>query len=378
MEAVGRLAGGVAHDFNNVLMAVLGRCDLLKFRLPAGSPLREDVEEIRIAADRAAILTRQLLAFSRRQLLQPRLMNLNLVLGGVERLVRRLLGEEVELLTALAPDLNSVRVDPGQIEQVIMALALNAREAMPSGGTLRLETANVALSDPELLEIADIPPGPYVLLTIQDSGVGMDGEVLAHIFEPFFTTKGPGQGTGMGLATAYGIVRQSGGGIMVESAPGCGATFRIYFPRAIDTPETPPPASGAGAPAASATILVAEDDPGVRSVVTQVLETYGYRVLTANGGPEALRLSAGHPGPIHLLLTDVVMPGMSGPALAKTLTPTRPEMQVLYMSGYTEDHFAQQGILIPDVPFLPKPFSADGLVQRVQEMLAKPVAGQGT
>ncbi|WP_447975046.1 ATP-binding protein [Nitrospira sp. Kam-Ns4a] len=369
MEAVGKLAGGVAHDFNNLLTIINGYSHLLLSRLAVNDPLRPDVEEIKQAGDRAAALTQQLLAFSRRQVLIPSVLDLNAVVSGMSSMVQRLLGEDIDLSTALAPALGHVRADRSQLEQVIMNLAVNARDAMPQGGKLTIETANVDIDD-SFRHGQVVAPGRYVLLAVSDTGQGMDEETKARVFEPFFTTKGLGKGTGLGLSTVYGIVRQSGGYIFVYSEPGKGSTFKIYLPR-VDEAVEPEPAALAdpGLPRGNETILLVEDEPGVRMLVRDTLELQGYTVLEARHGIEALVLSSRHPGPVHLLLTDVVMPQMSGREVAAQLLAARPDVKVLYMSGYAENSVVHHGILDPGTAFLQKPFTPDVLVRRVREVL---------
>ncbi|MEW6386357.1 MAG: PAS domain S-box protein [Thermodesulfobacteriota bacterium] len=377
MEAVGRLAGGVAHDFNNLLSAIMGYGDLMLMELPEDDPLRRQTEEIMKATERAASLTRQLLAFSRRQILHPRVINLNEVVTDLEKMLRRLLGEDIDLVTALKPVLGAVKADPGQIEQVIMNLAVNARDAMPRGGTLTIETANVNLDQTYSQRHREIAPGPYVMLAVSDSGLGMDAATQARIFEPFFTTKEAGKGTGLGLATVYGIVKQSGGYIYVYSEPGQGTTFKVYLPR-VDEPvqsvrETPPPTPSLQG---RETILMVEDDEVLRSVITKTLKKFGYRVLKARDGDEALSACQKHKGPIHLLLTDVVLPKMSGVELADRLKGFRPEMKILFMSGYTEDAMVHHGVMEASTPFLQKPFKPIQLAGKVREILgADPGSG---
>jgi two-component system cell cycle sensor histidine kinase/response regulator CckA len=331
MEAVGQLAGGVAHDFNNLLTVINGFGDLLRDRLAPSDPMYGPVEEIRKAGERAAALTYQLLAFSRRQMLNPVLLDLNEAVADAENLLRRLIGEDVELVTVLRPALGRVQVDPGQLQQVILNLVVNARDAMPQGGRLTLETAKVDL-DAACAQQRLAQPGPYVMLAVSDTGCGMDAETQAHIFEPFFTTKEQGKGTGLGLATVYGIIKQSGGHVWVYSEPGLGTTFKIYLPRVEAAGETDDPvAPPAALPRGSETILLVEDEGQVRALVEGVLRNAGYTVLVASRGDAALALAAEHESHIHLLLTDVVMPGMSGRDLANHLTPAQPGMQVLYM-----------------------------------------------
>jgi len=369
LETAGRLAGGVAHDFNNLLTAILGTSELLLAGLAPGTAEREDVEEIKRAATRAANLTRQLLAFSRRQVLQPRTLDLNQLVHGVETMLRRLIGEHITLATRAADQLWRVRADPGQLEQVIVNLCVNARDAMPTGGSLVVETDNVHFPGAAHGAEAIMPAGPYVLLTVTDTGTGMEPQTLGHIFEPFFTTKEPGRGTGLGLATVYGIVKQSGGFIFVDTEPGRGSRFRIYLPQVHgviegpDTPAEPRPARATG------TILLVEDEEAVRRLARRVLEEVGYRVLEAADGPEALRLAGRWDDAIDLVVTDVIMPGMSGQELSARLRLQRPWLKILYVSGYTDDAILQHGTLLPNTSFLQKPFTPAGLAQRVQETI---------
>src|SRR5574341_1682227 len=373
MEAVGRLAGGMAHDFNNILTAIGGFSDLLLHDLPLHDPRREDVEEIRKAAERAAALTQQLLAFSRRQVLQPKVLDLNAVVARTEKLLRRLIGEDITLLTPGEPALWAVRADPGQIEQVLVNLAVNARDAMPQGGTLSIATANAALDQAFADDHQPVTPGEYVMVAVIDTGIGMDAETQAHVFEPFFTTKERGKGTGLGLAMVYGIVKQSGGFIWVTSAPGQGAAFKIYLPRTEEAPEAAPDESRAEPSAGGReTILLAEDEEAVRRVARETLVRNGYSVLQASQGAAALALAEAHGSPIHLLLTDVVMPGMSGRQLADRLSALRPGLKVLYMSGYTDDGIVRQGMLEPGLAYLQKPFRPDALARKVREVLDTP------
>ena len=370
MEAVGRLAGGIAHDFNNLLTAILGSAELALETLPAGAPEREEVDEVRKAALRAADLTRQLLAFSRQQVIVPKVLNPNDVVGGMDKMLRRLLGEDVELRAALASDLGVVKVDPSQLEQVVLNLAVNARDAMPDGGTLTIETQNIELDQQYVQGHLSAQPGPYVMLAVSDTGVGMDAGTQARIFEPFFTTKEKGRGTGLGLATVYGIVKQSGGWIWVYSEPGHGTTFKVYFPRvaAVAAPATAsvaPPTSVRG----SETILVVEDDETIRNLVLKVLKGNGYTVLAAANGDEAERVAGQHRGRIHLLITDVVLPGLSGPEVARRLVTTRTDTRVLYLSGYTNDAVLRRGVLEAGVAFLQKPFTPGVLGRKIREVL---------
>ncbi len=375
MEAVGRLAGGVAHDFNNLLTAILGSVELLLRELEPASPLRQDAAEIKKAGERAAALTRQLLAYSRRQVLNPEVLDLNRVVADMDRMLQRLIGEDVDLLTRPAPDLDAVRADRGQIEQVLVNLVLNARDAMPQGGKLTIETANVEL-DPGYVETHEgARAGAYALLAVSDTGSGMDAETTAHLFEPFFTTKEVGKGTGLGLATVYGIVKQSEGYITAYSEPGHGTTFKIYLPRAAapgaasPTPPAPPAPQGKATARGSETILVVEDEEAVRSLSRRALEASGYTVLAAADGPDAVRLLERYRGPIHLVLTDVIMPGMNGRELAQRLVQRRPGLRVLYMSGYPGDAIVHRGALEPGTAFLQKPFMPEDLARKVREVL---------
>ena len=370
MEAVGRLAGGVAHDFNNVLTAIFGYLDLVAEDLPPDSPAREDINEVRKAATRAASLTRQLLAFSRQQVLQPVVLNLNDVVEGLENMVQRLIGEDIELRAVSAPDLGNVLADAGQLEQVVLNLAVNARDAMPTGGKLTIETANTDLDEQYREGHQPVVPGRYVMLAVSDTGIGMDPQTRARIFEPFFTTKDKAKGTGLGLSTVYGIVKQSGGYIWAYSEPGRGATFKVYLPR-VDAPVEPtgPHAEVAGTPTGTETILLAEDDDLLRPLARGLLDKLGYTVLEAANAEEALVHAGKHQGPIHLLLADVVMPGESGRALARRLAQGRPEMRVLYMSGYTDDAVVRHGILERGLHYLQKPFTPAALARRVREVL---------
>ena len=375
MEAVGRLAGGVAHDFNNLLTAILASTDLLLESLPAAHPGREDALETRKAALRAAGLTRQLLAFSRQQVLLPQVLDLNEVADNMQKMLKRLLGEDIDLRTSLAPDLGMVRADPGQLEQVIMNLAVNARHAMPDGGKLTIETANVALDEAYGAAHPVVLPGRYVMIAVTDTGAGMDDATRARVFEPFFTTKPKGKGTGLGLATVYGIVKQSGGYVWAYSEPGHGATFKVYLPRVHE------PAASARTTAVakaslrgSETILLCEDQEEVRNLTQRILQAQGYDTLVAGSGEEALLIADAWPQPIHLLLTDVVMPGMSGRELALRLAPGHATMKVLYLSGYTDDSIVRHGVLEPGVAFLQKPFTAELLARKIREVLAPAAA----
>jgi two-component system, cell cycle sensor histidine kinase and response regulator CckA len=405
MDAVGKLAGGIAHDFNNLLMVIRGDGDLILRRLPPSHPLRKNAEGIREAADQAATLTRQLLAFSRKQVLAPKVLDLNGIVAGMQTMLQRLIGETINLVTVPEAELGRVKADPGQIEQVIMNLAVNARDAMQDGGRLMIRTSNVRAGEaPPLPGAASPPAGPHVLLEVSDSGSGMDTDTQAHLFEPFFTTKEAGKGTGLGLSTVYGIVEQSGGSITVETELGRGTTFRIYLPQVeapAATPAAPPAPVPPLAPAAidaariqaeparaaatlepamvsevvpqrAETILLVEDALRVRAVVREILEMNGYNVLEARHGAEALEISERHQGPIHLMVTDVVMPQMSGRELAQRLQPIRQDMRVLYMSGYTDDAIVRHGVLGAGMAFLSKPFTPDALALKVREVLDTP------
>jgi len=370
MEAIGHLAGGVAHDFNNLLTVVTGYSELVLRRLSAESPVRQEIEQIKKAGERATTLTRQLLAFSRKQMLQPRVLDLNAVLSDVEHLLRRLIGENIQLTMVLGPDLKRVKADPGQMEQIIMNLAVNARDAMPQGGMLTVGTANVVLDDDYANQHVDVKPGQYVMLAVSDTGIGMDDHTRSHIFEPFFTTKVKGKGTGMGLSTVYGIVKQSGGYVWVYSEPNQGSTFKIYLPRIDDPIETQDAANLAEELSAGVeTVLLVEDEEAVRSLVCKVLRASGYTVLESLNPADALRIAREHPDPIHLLLTDVVMPQMSGREVANQVIVLRPSTKVLFISGYTDDAIVHHGVLDPKTAFLHKPFSPDALARKVREVL---------
>jgi PAS domain S-box-containing protein len=369
MEAVGRLAGGIAHDFNNLLTAIAGYSDLLLAELPENDSRRESAVEIREAGRRAAGLTQQLLAFSRRQVLEPRVLDLNAVIAGMEKMLRRVIGEDIELTAALDPDLWRTMADPGQIEQAIVNLAVNARDAMPRGGQLTLETANVTLDEKFASAYATVQPGPHVMLAVSDTGVGMDAALQSRLFEPFFTTKERGKGTGLGLSTTYGIVKQSGGSIWVYSEPGLGTTFKIYLPRCEENlAEREAPPVPVSLRPGTETILLVEDEAEVRRLVERLLRMHGYAVLAAASPAEAIASAKGA-GRIDLLVTDVIMPGMNGREMARLLAAERPRMRVLYMSGYTDAAIAQQGILPPGQAFLSKPFTPDLLARKVREVL---------
>ena len=371
MEAVGRLAGGVAHDFNNLLTVITGYSDMLLASRDLKDAQRTALEEIRRSAERGGALTHQLLAFSRRQPLEARMVRLNELILQVERLLRRLIGEDIELVTIPAAPFDLVEADPGRLEQVIMNLVVNARDAMPKGGKLTIETGSVQLSESFSAKQLGVQQGPYVVLSITDTGVGMNEETQSHLFEPFFTTKNPGRGTGLGLATAYGIIRQSGGAIRIESQLGRGTTARIYLPPTQT--KAPAGAEGADLQAGPVTgfeaILVVEDEARVRKLIVDVLTARGYRVLEATRGEDALRISRGHKGPIDLAVVDVVMPEISGPDLVRQLTHQRPKLRVLYISGYTDEAIVHHGIPESGTAFLQKPFLPDALARKVREVL---------
>jgi PAS domain S-box-containing protein len=369
MEAIGRLAGGLAHDFNNLLSVVIGYCDLLSRKLPPDTPERADINEIRTAAEGASGLTRQLLAFSRRQVLQPRVIDLNEVVQRAERMLKPLLGDDVSLVMRLASDLPHVLADGGQLDQVLMNLAVNSRDAMPRGGCITIETATVDFAERALPAVPGAQPGRYVALSVGDTGVGMNPDTIAHIFEPFFTTKDVGKGTGLGLATVYGIVQQSGGFISVASEQGEGTTFRIFLPetKAVAEPRQPPVAA-VGSLEGGGTILVVEDSVQLRELFRDVLELHGYRVLDAPNGRAALEVAAGHSGTIDLLLTDVIMPEMNGRQLADHLVAARPGIKVLFASGYSEEDLARHGVE-GGMAYLQKPFNPGALARRVKEIL---------
>jgi two-component system cell cycle sensor histidine kinase/response regulator CckA len=377
MEAVGRLAGGVAHDFNNLLTVISSYTSLLLTERGLTEPMRDDLTEIGKAAESAATLTRQLLAFSRQQVLQPKPLDLNEVVRGAGKMLQRVIGEDIEMRTAFEEAPCRVRADAGQLEQVVMNMAVNARDAMPDGGSLTLETANVELTDAIDGELFAVTPGPYVQLSISDSGTGMDEETRAQIFEPFFTTKEPGKGTGLGLSTVYGIVKQSAGYVSVDSQLGKGTTFKIYLPR-IDSLEEPVESVRAvGTGGGAETVLLVEDVSALRDIVRRVLEHKGYTVLDAADAKSALAASASYDGPIHLLLTDVVLPGTGGRELAEQLRRERPELRVLFTSGYTDDAVVRRGIIERDFAFMQKPFTPETVERRVREVLDATITRSG-
>jgi PAS domain S-box-containing protein len=370
MEAIGRLAGGIAHDFNNLLTAIKGYSQLSLFELKEGDPLKGNIEEIQKASQKASDLTRQLLAFSRRQILEFKVLDLNTIVRDLDKMLHRMLGEDIELIYALDDHLGRVKGDPGQIEQVILNLAVNARDAMPSGGKLIIETANVELDDVYARSHIAVTPGRYVILSVTDTGVGMTPEVKERIFEPFFTTKEKGKGTGLGLSTAYGIVKQSGGNIWVYSEPGKGTTFKIYLPRVDELPEEMRKKEiGGEIPFGSETILVVEDEEVVRKLAVKILEKQGYKVLEASNGVDASAICERRKEPIHLILTDVVMPGMNGHQLVEQFRQVFQDFKVLYMSGYTDNTIVHHGVLKKGINYIQKPFTPDALARKVREVL---------
>ncbi len=375
LESVGRLAGGVAHDFNNMLTAIMGYSELVMMSSREDDSTSLHLEGIRKSAERAATLTRQLLAFSRKQMLQPRVTDLNTVITNLEAMLRRLIGEDINLVILLDQALKLVKTDPGQLEQVIMNLVINARDAMPMGGKIIVQTANVYLNESFTLRHPDLQPGPYVQVAVIDQGLGMDQKTLSHIFDPFFTTKEPGKGTGLGLSTAYGIIKQSGGHIEVSSQPQGGAVFEIYLPQIEDTLEDAAEhCAFKGTHRGSETVLVVEDEELLLSLIQEALEMHGYHVLKAGNAMEALELVKGYDAPIDLLLTDVVMPHQNGRELAELLSPLHPEMKILFMSGYTEDAMVVRGLLQEELPFIQKPFPPMDLVGKVREVMESPRA----
>ena len=374
LEAVGQLAGGVAHDFNNLLGVITGYSDLALREIDPEHRAHRRVEQIRKAAERAAALTRQLLAFSRKQVLQPRVLALNAVVADVEKMLRRLIGEHIQLVTVLSEDLGTVKADPGQIEQVLVNLAVNARDAMPGGGKLVIETANTDLDEGYVRAHADARPGPHVVLSVSDTGHGMDARTLSRVFEPFFTTKGPDKGTGLGLSTVYGVVKQSGGHVTAYSEPGHGTTFKVYLPR-VDEPLEPRPGQAAvgETPRGTETILLAEDEESLRLMFRELLKGAGYLVLEGASPEAALAASESHAGPIHLFMTDVVMPRIGGQELARRVLVTRPQVRVLYISGYSFEGIGHHGLIDAGANYLEKPFTAEALLRTVRKILDPPV-----
>ena len=373
LEAIGLLAGGVAHDFNNLLTIILGYADVGKNALQDSEMLLRSLDGIQNAALRAAGLTKQLLAFGRKQVMQPRLISVNDELTDIKRMLRRILREDIDLHLALAPDIGVVKTDPVHIQQVLLNLAMNAQDAMPHGGRLTIETANVDLDASHALSHREVQPGPYVQLAVSDTGAGMDAATLGHIFEPFFTTKSQAKGTGLGLATVYGIVKQSGGHIWVYSEPGKGTSFKIYLPRlegaAAPRASEIPRSEERGEETPTATLLIVEDEDALRSLMVKACRDAGYHVLEGRGGEEAMALIASHSGKIDLLVTDVIMPGISGRTLADQVAERRPETRILFCSGYAENAVVHHGVLAPDVEFLQKPFTPDALLRRIRSVL---------
>jgi PAS domain S-box-containing protein len=371
MEAIGRLAGGVAHDFNNLLGVIMGYSEMVLTDTASDDPRRGRIEQIRKSGERAASLTRQLLAFSRKQILEPRVLDLYALLADMDKMLRRLVGEDIKLVTRPHPLLPPIKADPGQIEQIVMNLVVNARDAMPRGGTITIETSCVELSRDAVRAVEGARPGSYVKLVVADTGIGMTPEVQSQIFEPFYTTKEAGSGTGLGLSTVYGIVTQSGGHIAVMSEPGRGTRFEIYLPQGDEgTALTSVRTATLESPAGTETILVVEDEPMVREMLCDSLREFGYAVLSAGEAVEAERRCREHSGPIHLLISDVILPGVGGRELAQKLTALRPEMKLLFMSGYTDDAVVRHGILTAGVMFLQKPFTLVGMARKIREVLA--------
>ncbi len=376
MEAIGTLAGGVAHDFNNILTAIIGYADLMLMDSDTDKPFTEEIKEIKKAGERAAVLTQQLLAFSRKRIVQPKILDLNKLLTGIEKMLVRLIGEDIEILMIPGSALGEVKIDPGQMEQVIMNLVVNAKDAMPMGGKLTIETANIYLDENYFTDhgIAEMQLGPYVVLTVSDTGIGMDKEVQQHIFDPFYTTKEKGKGTGLGLSMSYGIVKQHSGFIWAYSEPGEGSTLKIYLPKVKrdvkeeeEEKEQPPVENLSG----SETVLIVEDDNSIRKFAQKSLQPHGYRVLAAENGEDALKISKEHGGTIDLMITDVVMPKMSGKETAERLQALHPQMKIIFMSGYTDDAIVHRGVLEPGLNFLEKPFSPKDLARKVRELLDK-------
>jgi nitrogen-specific signal transduction histidine kinase/ActR/RegA family two-component response regulator len=370
MEAIGLLAGGVAHDFNNLLTVIKGYAEVLAEDIDPGDPKRCDVEQILKAGNQAASLTSQLLAFSRKQILQPEILDLNATIRQMSSMLRRLIGEDIDLVTIAHPELGSVNADPVQIQQILMNLAVNARDAMPQGGKLTIEMANAHFDEAYVREHPQTMDGPYVMLAISDNGIGMDAATQARLFEPFFTTKGKGKGTGLGLSTIYGIVKQSGGFIWVYSEQGKGSTFKIYFPRVEGQSPTATIESNVQHKLnVSETVFVVEDEPSVRALTSRILQSRGYAVLEASNGKLALDIAQKHSGEIHMVITDVVMPEMGGKALVSQLKMDRPDIKVLFVSGYADNAIVHHGILDSGIEFLQKPFSSENLLRKVREVL---------
>ncbi len=376
MEAIGLLAGGIAHDFNNMLTVVSGYGAMVLEELPEHDPLRSYVKEVLSATNRAATLTSQLLAFSRRQVMRPRVINLNAIITDTEKMLRRLIGEDIVLHLVLQADLGNVKADPGHIEQAIVNLVVNSRDAMPTGGRVTVETADVCLDESYARTHTGVQPGEFVMVAVSDTGNGMDADIRQRIFEPFFTTKEQDKGTGLGLATVYGMVKQTGGDIWVYSEPGEGTTFKLYFPKVADQVTASPTAMVEATLRGNETILVVEDEPSVRGMTVKMLKQLGYLVLSAASGAEALEMSKSHSGAISLLLTDVVMPNKNGRQLADELLAAKPDVKVLYLSGYTENTIVHHGIVDSSVAFLPKPFTRDALAKAIRNVLEREMIGQ--
>jgi nitrogen-specific signal transduction histidine kinase/ActR/RegA family two-component response regulator len=369
MESIGTLAGGIAHDFNNLMTAVTGYSELALRSLSPDDPLRPRIEVIKGAGERAAGLTRQLLAFSRKQMLQPKVLDLNSVVTGIAQMLPRVIGEHIDLRYRLGESLGQIKADPGQIEQVIVNLAVNARDAMPGGGWLTIKTENVHFTRRFGRGDLTVEPGHYVLMAVSDTGSGMDHETQEHIFEPFFTTKEVGKGTGLGLSTVYGIIKQSGGSLLVYSEVGKGTSFKIYLPRVDEIVENDESVADAANLTGRETVLLVEDEEVVRNLSKEILETYGYSVLVAANGREGLSLGKEFQGPIDLVITDVIMPLMSGPEMAEGLRMSRPDTRVLFMSGFTDEAIVHHGVLDENVFFLQKPFSPEALASKTREVL---------
>ena len=370
LESLGRLAGGVAHDFNNLLTVINGYSDLVLRTLHRNDPLRVSIEAIRTAGLRATDLTRQLLAFSRKQIVEPRQVDLNALIAETRTMLQRLMGEDIQVVTKLAPDLGMVMADPGSLHQILMNVAVNARDAMPLGGKFTIETANVELDAHAAAQFPDTKPGPYIRLTVSDTGIGMNEETKQRIFDPFFTTKAEGEGTGLGLSTVYGIVRQADGSVVVRSEPDQGALFVIHLPRIMESQSIDAADTGSEkAQRGTETILLVEDHEELRKLAAFALNYCGYRILQAANGGAALLTAKAHAGPIHLMITDMIMPGMTGKELAGQLKPLRPEMKVLYMSGYVGDEITRRGLLEPGATYIAKPFTPDSLAEKVRQVL---------
>jgi two-component system, cell cycle sensor histidine kinase and response regulator CckA len=373
MEAVGQLAGGVAHDFNNLLGIILGYCDVLQERSDLAESARKMIVQIHNAGTSAKELTKHLLAFSRRQVLQPVFLDLNVIVNRMDTMLSRLIGDDVRLVCVLASDSGTVKADPSQIEQVLMNLTVNARDAMPQGGKITIKTANVEIDETYARQHPYIAPGPHVMLTVTDTGIGMDKETQSHIFEPFFSTKVASKGTGLGLSTVFGIVRQSAGAINVYSELGHGTTFKVYFPRCKEAPVAIQQDEAALLRGGTETILLVEDSTPLRELTRLLLQGCGYTVLSSGDPLEAIRIAEQHQGLLPLMITDVVMPGLSGPDLAEKLSAARPDTKVLYTSGYADDDILQHGGVSPDCAFLEKPFTRDALIRKVRELLDSPI-----